>query len=373
MMPNGTLNPYSRRRGSSRRVLLFLFAGVVFCVQVLVNVILYAQVQLQRPTEDPQLHRAIDELQAQIQKLQDQLPPRYQDDGVFYPFTIRDSRRLVPTQISPQFHIFDYVDLDTAHQKASDHSKLYHNAKFLGIPSCQKYNLLCYKQKILQVFGHILEHTNATYFFYMESDNELCVPLKEIQDLTYRYQRYFISTGIGFSGWIMRRDFLQDFYDVYKLPHKDADESPDPIGSILLMEKNAWAVTRQYLVSHTIKSSVGATALTVGKRTSKQKHLPRCFEPRRGKWPTSDNNTNDMYGWDYFDYEQCPPEAEIYPCQDGQLESLNSTARINDTIATPGSEGIGWAFSKSNLFSRTRTKKFLRDKIIQDIINGRGG
>jgi hypothetical protein len=51
-----------------------------------------------------------------------------------------------------------------------------------------------------------------------------------------------------------------------------------------------------------------------GRRMKLDKHLPRCFEPRRGKWVTAKNkDPRDKFGWDYFDYDVCPA-ADIFPC-----------------------------------------------------------
>ena len=49
----------------------------------------------------------------------------------------------------------------------------------------------------------------------MESDNNLCISLDTIKHLALTENRYFISTGVGTSGWIMSRQFLQDFYQIY--------------------------------------------------------------------------------------------------------------------------------------------------------------
>jgi hypothetical protein len=53
-----------------------------------------------------------------------------------------------------------------------------------------------------------------------------------------------------------------------------------------------------------------------GERLKLDKHLPRCFEPRRGKWQISKRplDPRDRFGWDYFDYDVCP-DAVIFPCK----------------------------------------------------------
>lgn len=321
---------------NTKPLALFLFVCILLSIQVFVNVIVYNRHILfgEGPSteEEEAIRLQVHELQRQIQKWKTKIQPSYKDDGNFIAFTIRDSKRLVPTQIPDGFFIFDYIKNP---REPSGPSSLYLQGQKIGSDNCIRYNVLCYKSKILQVLNFLyLHYPNASYFFYMESDNDLCVPLHDIRNLTYHYQRYFISTGIGFSGWIMSRQFVKDFFNIYKLHHKSANEAPDPLGAILLMEKCAWSVTRQYLVSHTILPSIGAAALTVGRNTTAgDKHLPRCFEPHRANWPVSSNDTRDMYGWDFFDYDMCP-DADIFPCKPGQIESLNITASVNETIMT---------------------------------------
>ncbi|KAG7347416.1 hypothetical protein IV203_016121 [Nitzschia inconspicua] len=293
------------------------------------------------------LQQQIDQLQRQISSLEAK-QAIYQEDDRFFPFLIRDSRHLVPTQSSQDFHIFDYVDLSAVKQGKARHSQLFHNAHVLGNAPCQVYSVECYRHKILQVFDHVLKQfPHVDYYFYMEADNDLCVPMNTVQTLALQEERYFINIGIGFSGWIMSRTFMHDFLILYKnitfppiLNHSNdkaagtdtnmtADEPaqpeirPDVLASYYLTEKNAWAVTRQYWVSHTTLESLGVSSLTVkdrrlkdsGARAKLDKHLPRCLEPRRGKWPLGLRplDPRDRFGWDYFDYRVCP-KAVIFPC-----------------------------------------------------------
>jgi hypothetical protein len=307
----------------------------------------------------------------------------YHEDDRFFPIMIRDAHHLVPTQSSPDFHIFDYVDLSAMKQARTRHSQLYHNAQWIHKSPCQAYSLSCYRRKIIQVFDYVLQNfPKVEYYFYMEADNDLCVPMSMVQALALREQRYFINVGIGFSGWIMSRQFMDDFLTLYRnitFPtpppsplsmsfqkvgidasvHHDPTSNldgpdlsinndttitntssstsstggndvvegpeirPDVLASYYLIEKHAWTVTRQYWVSHTSLESLGASSLTVkdrrkedtGARPALDKHLPRCFEPRRGKWPTGRRplDPRDRFGWDYFDYQVCP-DAMIFPC-----------------------------------------------------------
>jgi len=335
------------------------------------------------------LQQQIENIRSQISDMESKLS-KYTDEPKFFPFVIRDSRHLTPTQINHDFHIFDYVDLTQAKQPKSKHSQLFHNARLvydevleekrkytvelkermiqraanantkkkannkLAIPvepneaPCQFYSVKCYRQKILQVFSYVLRHfPNVEYYFYMEADNDLCVPMTMVKDLALTEQRYFINTGIGFSGWIMSRDFLSDFIALYSNTTLDVpltkivnstttigetetviiepEIRPDVIASYYLTDRQAWAVTRQYWVSHTTLESLGIASLTVkdrrkddtGERMKLDKHLPRCLEPRRGKWKVSRRkpyyDPRDRFGWDYFDYDVCPDEL-IFPC-----------------------------------------------------------
>lgn len=318
---------HSRRRWGFIR--WFLVGLIVISIQVAVNFVVYLNIY--RPEKDPVLIHAVQELQYQLEELQLQHQQQmYEHDGIFHPFTIRDAKRLTPVQVPPEFHIFDYLDPNTGNQRASKASQLWLDAHYLAPAPCHRYLILCYKQKILQVFDYLLKNTTATYFFYMEADNELCVPLQDIRALAYRHERYFIGTGIGFSGWIMNRTFVEDFVKAYRPQHKYNNEYPDPIGARLLMEKKAWTVTRNYLVSHTIKQGLGDPALTVGQKHKDAKHLPRCMEPKRNIWYQHSKDTEDMHGWDYFHAEDCPPDAEIYPCRDDQY--VNVTYGVADMI-----------------------------------------
>jgi len=244
---------------------------------------------------------------------------------------VRDSRHLVPTQTSSEFHIFDYVDITQAKQTRAKHSQLFHNAKLVDDAPCQKYTISCYRSKIIQVFEYVLKNfPTVEYYFYVEADNDLCVPMSQVRDLALTEQRYFINTGIGFSGWIMSREFMTEFLELYKKVSSSTNPNPvqeelrpDVIASYFLTDKHAWSVTRQYWVSHTTIESIGAPSLTVkdrrsdvtGKRFKLDKHLPRCLEPRRGKWKRHKRplDPRDKFGWDYFDYDVCP-QSLIFPC-----------------------------------------------------------
>lgn len=328
-----------------------------------------SDLEQQRIAKQASLQTQLSALQAQVQSIQASTQTFSKTNLDFYPFSIRDSRRLVPTQLDAQFHIWDYVDISSQNQQATKHASLFLDGHFQAPAVCQKYDLYCYKEKIQQVFSLVLQQNPHTqYFFYMEADNELCVSMQSIQDLALESQRYFITTGIGFSGWIMRRDFVVDFlqllHDFVPPPRDPKDilnqqgrpppsEGPDPIAADFLMQHQSWAVTRQYLVSHSIQPSLGQDALTVRmpnsntdtavlpvnqttateqkKKKTLDKHLPRCLEPRRSKWRISKNDHRDRFGWDYFDYLEC--DGPVFPCYDGQLQDLlaRDMARFNYT------------------------------------------
>lgn len=260
-------------------VFLLTCVALLGCVQLLLNALLFGAIKethdatATTPTTTPNplhadLHQRLDDLRAQINHVQ-QMGQIYSDDGNFFPFSIRDSRRLVPTQIPYGMHTFDYVDITTQNQQKTKKATLFQDAHYQDKAPCQEYNLECYKKKIVQVFELVLrKYPNTEYFFYMEADNELCVPLTEVRRLAYEHKRYFITTGIGFSGWIMQRQFMHDFLaalqafvppprntsDILDVKGSHPNEGPDPIASVMLIEKQAWTVTRQYLVSHSIQS-----------------------------------------------------------------------------------------------------------------------
>lgn len=289
----------------------------------------------------------LSDLQSRLERLEAiEGEEKYEDDGNFVAFTIRDARRTVPNNVVPYgFHVFDIVNLDGGSfggfmdrdserdsllndQVKTNRATIYHNGYALPASfqsRCQTYNVACYRIKVATIFEYLLNlkglsqnrqndrssnidtksnlrsspsssssspiTSNTTYFFYMESDNNLCVPLTEVRRLAYKYQRYFISTGVGFSGYIMNRTFVQDFVKRYEgkdsranirkrnirhtkqwekdhagdavggsdTSHSERDDAnieielrPDVVAGQLLIEKQAWSVTRRYLTSHTV-------------------------------------------------------------------------------------------------------------------------
>jgi hypothetical protein len=230
---------------------------------------------------------------------------------IFVPFTIRDAQRTVPVQIPHGFEVFDFIDLfatngdqnqtkmlaaastenieteDYYYAHVATRARLFHNGKPLPEAKhheehdCLGYSKRCYRSKLLKVIRYLLslqtihkgdngnendKNKNNTeyYYFYMEADNDLCVPLSEIRDLAFKYQRYFVATGIGASGWIMSHSFLEDFYLFWSNMDTIDDESslhglseeellePDSVAAVLLRQTQNWSVTRRYLTSHSI-------------------------------------------------------------------------------------------------------------------------
>ncbi len=311
---------------------------------------------------------------------------------VFVPFTIRDAQRTVPTQIPYGFEVFDFIDLyatngdqnQTAVLQAhgdidpqNSKARVYRNGKAISVDNtlaseCHGYSKRCYRSKFLQVIRYLLSHTNnhkqkghgdkkqntEYYYFYMEADNDLCVPLSEIRDIAFQHQRYFVSTGTGASGWIMSHRFLEDFFFFWKSIGennmqgltKDEILEPDSVAAVLLNQNMNWSVTRRYLTSHSIltgntndATSIRALFRRVDEEKVKMKdkaeekkkkkketpeeagksaplmepsrYLPRCLEPHRGVWKNEKNKIN----WGFFDYDLCP-ESDIFPCAEGQLK-----------------------------------------------------
>lgn len=330
-------------------------------------------------------------------------------EKVFFPFTIRDAQRTVPTQIPYGFEVFDFIDLYATNgdqnQTAALHSpnnnqkaKFYRNGKPISVDDrllseCSGYSKRCYRSKFLTVIRYLLskhnthkrkgdeENTKEYYYFYMEADNDLCVPLNEIRDIAFEHQRYFVSAGTGASGWIMSHKFLEDFYFFWKNLDenntkqgltKDQILEPDSVAAVLLKQNMDWSVTRRYLTSHSILTGNTNDAASIRalfqkveqvvpkkddsaaksdveefKKTKKTKrkkketpeeaaknaplmepsrYLPRCLEPHRGVWRNKMDETNvennfDMHHWGFFDYDLCP-DSDIFPCAEGQLKEL---------------------------------------------------
>eukprot|EP00536_Pseudo-nitzschia_multiseries_P016069 jgi/Psemu1/44827/gm1.44827_g len=370
------------------------------------------------------LERVTERLEREIEDEEQSDPSRYWFGGtgtgtapanggtgkakVFVPFTIRDVQRTVPVQIPHGFHVFDFIDLyaqdwdqnQTVGSYSTSNASLFHNG-YLVPPrknnnatkeeECRGYSKKCYRTKFLRVVDYLLSlerhsdtNTNTVeyYYFYMESDNDLCVPLTKIRELAYQYQRYFVSTGIGASGWIVTSRFLRDlvgFWRTHQQPRHETDWDeltaeqwlePDSVAALLLKQNRNWSVTRRYLTSHSIlvgtTKDAGSIAMLyepdpeaapteppsnkepMDKRIKNgessdsgvvmrpARYLPRCMEPHRGIWPNktstengnhsendsdNDNDNVDMHHWDFFDYSRCP-ESDIFPCHEEDLEEL---------------------------------------------------
>jgi hypothetical protein len=146
----------------------------------------------------------------------------------------------------------------------------------------------------------------------------------------------------------MSRQFVIDFLQAYRRNLNQMH--PDPIAAWMLIEKNAWSATRKYLISHSIIQHVGSESLTVKLGAADQKHLPKCFEPRRQIWPISKTDHRDEHGWDYFDYDACP-DADIFPCTEEQPAELvaKELEAVKETIVSVPEENIGSQISKYNV------------------------
>jgi hypothetical protein len=189
---------------------------------------------------------------------------------------------------------------------------LFQNAKQQAPAPFQKYDLLCCKAKIIQVFELVLQQNPMTeYFFYMEANNDLCTTLTEIWRLAYEYQRWFITTGIGFAGWTPKDP--KDHNDILSQqgPHPNVDCHPEI--SSLAFHSTSDALTMDALtmrmpvadaLAATIPSTpavnaantnnanaqnvsaVESAALAASKAKKNKgldKHFPWCGESRRSK------------------------------------------------------------------------------------------
>ena len=254
----------------------------------------------------------------------------YVDD--LYAFTMRDALHLTSNQLVAYsdyyyddsdssrclLHIYDYNNLESKVHIPNVSQTLFLDGRKIAESPCSWYSTKCYREKILQAWHVALKQTNSKYFFYMESDNDLCISLDKIRELAVKENRFFISVGVGASGWIMRRDFVEGFLQLYAQPKND--EGPDIVAGKWLKESGKWSVAREYLVSHTLLPAVGSQSLTVKRVSRLHKHLPRCREPHRSVWSDNESNPHeDMYGWDYFDYDWCP-NAYVFPCSENQVE-----------------------------------------------------
>ena len=315
-------NTFSMRKGQGgggkpfHSLWILVAVLIVGSLQVTINLLLYSYVSLAKDVALDKFRIDLNSLEVEVKGLGKELEQLDTETyGDFYPFTIRDARRLVPTQIKHGFHVFDYVDISNEGQANTTKSKLFldgYPAK--EPPPCQEYSLPWYMHKIFQVFEMVMRATSANQFFFVEADNDLCVPLKDIRRLALGENRYYLATGIGFSGWIMSRHFVMDFLKQYKYHRKYIE--PDVVAADMLVQKEAWAVTRRYLVSHTTLPSNGVQALTMTSDGSNwSKHLPRCMEPHRGfLGREADQPAIDKHGWDFFDFDECP-DSDIYPCK----------------------------------------------------------
>ena len=123
---------------------------------------------------------------------------------------------------------------------------------------------------------------------------------------------------------------------------------PDCVGASLLMNgNNAWSVTRQYLVSHSIEPpSAGGAGAAMPLTTSRGggKHLPRCFEPHRRNWRK--RNAVDQFGWDYYNYDECDPTKHfVYPCHNLSQVAYNRAPLIARPANMTGKVYIELAFA----------------------------
>ena len=253
----------------------------------------------------------------------------YVDD--LYAFTMRDVLHLTSNPLIAysdyyyddsdssrcRLHIYDYNNPGYQVHKPNVPQTLFLDGRKIAKSPCSLYSTKCYRRKILQAWHVALKQTNSKYFFYMESDNDLCTSLDKIRELALKEKRFFISVGVGASGWIMRRDFVKGFLQLYA--QRENNKGPDLVAANWLADSGNWSVAREYLVSHTLLPAVGSQSLTVKNISDMDKHLPRCREPHRSVWPLNKSNPHeDMHGWDYFDYDLCP-NAYVFPCSENQI------------------------------------------------------
>jgi len=135
---------------------------------------------------------------------------------------------------------------------------------------------------------------SATHFFYYEADNTLCTTLLDLHRIAAKYQRPIILTGIGASGWLMQRAWMERFIDKYA---RVSGVCPDCVAATM----PHWTTYYKYLVSHQHRSAEAGLTVKPGHAA---KHLPRCHEPHRSRFDRGDS-------WDYFEADGC----DVYPCK----------------------------------------------------------
>jgi hypothetical protein len=252
-------------------------------------------------------------------------PPR------LYAFVLRDALRPAPGQPAVGLHVYDYINVAKGHMKeTSTRFQLYTDGHWQAEAPCHVYDAFCYNLKFVQTWSLALAVAPPTvdYFFYVEADNDVCMGVDALEALSVQEGRYFLGTGIGASGWLVHRSFVQDLLHAM-ITNPDPRWGPDVVGASLLQGQPtgrsnltsapAWSVTRQYLVSHSLSDptdglTIKGQAQKTNAKKAPRKHLPRCREPHRALWPLSPMKPHtDLYGWDYFDYDACPM-ADISPC-----------------------------------------------------------
>lgn len=170
---------------------------------------------------------------------------------------------------------------------------------------CTEYSHVCYTKKLTLLFKELLK-TEYDYFYYVESDNTLCVGLEFIESLAARYMTVkdgpeLITTGIGASGWLFTRKWAEVFLeDLNKCSRHCL--CPDCIAAMMNLPR---ATTRVILTQHSVYSREG-----LHKNSG---HLPRCHEKRVA---------SGLNGFDFFDHIKCH-HKDISPCSTFQWGLLN--------------------------------------------------
>ena len=223
-------------------------------------------------------------------------------------FTIRDSLRLHDVTYQPGQRIIDFVDVQKPRRQDSGPltQSMFDAGKRISTSRCSEYSKSCYRQKLLQAFEHMLRaHGECTHFFYVESDNIMCVPPSSLDGIVKKHpDRMLILTGLGASGWLMHRTWTEQF--VARYTSNTGSSCPDCVAATM----PGWSTYHVYLVAHQTQGQGVTHGLTISRNVPLDKHLPRCLEPHRGRWGGSDV-------WDYYDHSKCAG-SDIYPC-DGLL------------------------------------------------------
>ena len=186
--------------------------------------------------------------------------------------------------------------------------------KLLPYTGCWEYSRFCHQHKLLLALRHLQSLPPVyEYFFLVDADNIFCVSLDVISQLAYAYRPYLLMTGMGTSGWLFDRAFLQNYTKV--LAEFEVVDNCPYCPDFLVAKKfqGCWLVSRLHLVQHIAGNQrLGLNQESV--EGDRNKHLPRCLS-----MPTQWG----FWAFGCYDMNACG-DSDTFPCfQDyGVLRNL---------------------------------------------------